>query len=123
MKIRLGFVSNSSSSSFICDVSGHVEAGMDLSMSDAEMVECVNNHTFMEEYICGKIHPDDRVDDWRYEVPENKCPICTMKTISNSDLLNYILKTDNINPAMLRDKIRNEFGTHKAFHGYLHIDK
>lgn len=48
MKIRQGFVSNSSSSSFICDVCNREEAGMDLSLSDIEMSECVNGHTFCD---------------------------------------------------------------------------
>jgi hypothetical protein len=53
MKRRLGFVSNSSSSSFICDVSGHTECGMDMCLSEAEMSQCVNEHTFCNDYkVC-----------------------------------------------------------------------
>lgn len=44
MKIRLGFVSNSSSSSYTCSVCGSTESGMDMNLRDAEMVECVNGH-------------------------------------------------------------------------------
>ena len=51
MKIRQGFVSNSSSSSFVCDISGRVESGWDMSMSDAGMYECVNCHTIDEDYV------------------------------------------------------------------------
>ncbi len=46
MKIRNGFVSNSSSSSFICDVCGTVESGMDASAHDFDMEQCCNGHTF-----------------------------------------------------------------------------
>ena len=46
MKIRNGFVSNSSTSSFICDICGCVEAGMDISLNDCEMVQCKNGHAF-----------------------------------------------------------------------------
>ncbi len=46
MKIRTGFVSNSSSSSFICDVTGEIESGMDMSYTDAEMSCCERGHTF-----------------------------------------------------------------------------
>ena len=42
MKIRNGFVSNSSSSSFICEVCGQDASGYDMSLSDAEMYECIN---------------------------------------------------------------------------------
>lgn len=50
MKIRNGFVSNSSSSSFICEVSGVSESGWDASRKDLGFVVCVNGHTFLEEY-------------------------------------------------------------------------
>jgi hypothetical protein len=42
MKIRSGFVSNSSSSSFVCDVCGENISGMDIGLSDAGMFECMN---------------------------------------------------------------------------------
>lgn len=40
MKVRNGFVSNSSSSSFMCDVCGTTESGWDAGLSDFDMVEC-----------------------------------------------------------------------------------
>jgi hypothetical protein len=43
---RLGFVSNSSSSSFVCGVCGEIETGMDMSASEFDMTECVNGHCF-----------------------------------------------------------------------------
>ena len=46
MKIRTGFVSNSSSSSFVCEICGRSEAGYDMGIEEAEMYECVNGHTF-----------------------------------------------------------------------------
>jgi hypothetical protein len=44
MKERNGFVSNSSSSSFICVVCGEIESGMDAGPYDFDMVECTNSH-------------------------------------------------------------------------------
>lgn len=46
MKYRKDFVTNSSSSSFVCEICGREESGFDLSLSDAEMAECVNEHVF-----------------------------------------------------------------------------
>jgi len=51
MKIRKGYVSNSSSSSFICDISGGIEVGYDLTMEDADMWECENGHTMYDSYV------------------------------------------------------------------------
>jgi hypothetical protein len=51
MKMRLGFVSNSSSSSFVCTVSGEVFSGMDMSISEFDMSRCENNHEFCNEYL------------------------------------------------------------------------
>jgi len=50
MKVRNGFVSNSSSSSFTCDVCGTTESGMDASPSDFDMDTCVNGHTFCNDH-------------------------------------------------------------------------
>lgn len=101
MKTRLCFVSNSSSSSFICDITGAVESGMDISLTDLEMVECVNGHTFCysvggfpevakwaeSDEDCEDYSEDERNTDYGYGLPERLCPICqkepkAMKTIA-----------------------------------------
>ena len=46
MKIRIGFVSNSSSSSFTCGVCETTASGWDLCLEDAGMYECLNGHYF-----------------------------------------------------------------------------
>lgn len=46
MKFRKDFVTNSSSSSYICEICGRNESGYDLCLSDCEMMECVNGHIF-----------------------------------------------------------------------------
>lgn len=50
MKIRKGFVSNSSSSSFICDVCGENVSGMDMGLPDAEMFECTVGHVICDDH-------------------------------------------------------------------------
>lgn len=46
MKFRKDFVTNSSSSSYVCEICGRTESGWDLGLSECEMMECVNGHTF-----------------------------------------------------------------------------
>ena len=64
MKIRNGFVSNSSSSSFVCAVCGREESGMDMSLTDCEMSECVNGHI-----ICN----DELLEDVKIIKTPEKC--------------------------------------------------
>ena len=46
MKFRKDFVTNSSSSSYVCEICGRSESGWDMCLSDCEMMECINGHIF-----------------------------------------------------------------------------
>jgi AraC-like DNA-binding protein len=46
MKFRRDFVTNSSSSSYVCEICGRTESGWDMGLSECEMMQCVNGHTF-----------------------------------------------------------------------------
>lgn len=94
MKIRQGFVSNSSSSSFVCDITGEEVQGMDLDISDAGMYSCEEGHYFSEEFLVGNLPEDEDVD--YYEVPRTNCPICSFIRIAESDMVLYIEKNYNI---------------------------
>lgn len=96
MKKRMGFVSNSSSSSFICDLTGRIESGMDCSLTDIGMVECVKGHTFnyegfseVEAWVATSEEDDDDGaspkeanggyvynSEVNYNMPSKYCPIC-----------------------------------------------
>lgn len=81
MKFRKDFVTNSSSSSYVCEICGRTESGWDLGLSECEMMECVNGHTFCCDEALEKPskkelikmilengwnnHWDDDIDDFR----------------------------------------------------------
>ena len=51
MKYRKDFVTNSSSPSYVCDICGADASGWNMGLTEAEMVECNNGHTFCESHI------------------------------------------------------------------------
>lgn len=114
MKVRKGFVSNSSSSSFLCDVCGEMESGMDACLGDFDMMQCSKGHTFcnshmkkptikemraaLEEYPDEDSINDDSVEE-RYAdlvsdvgCPPSNCPICTLKHVTDEVLIRFLLK-------------------------------
>lgn len=100
-KIRQGFVSNSSSSSFICDVCGRSESGWDISPGEAEMYNCENDHTFCLDEIVKPI-PEKYLDEdspnyneditYNYAIPEEFCPVCTFRVCIEWDMKQYLTK-------------------------------
>jgi len=76
MKYRNGFVTNSNSSSYTCDYCGGVESGWDMSLSEAGMCECENNHTICQDHI-------KNFDDLQY----NKDMI---KTLLESEIKRFV---------------------------------
>ena len=63
MKYRKDFVTNSSSSSYICEICGETAHGMDLSIRDAEMCECVNGHIFCNEHSLERPSKEEMIKD------------------------------------------------------------
>lgn len=121
MKYRTGFVSNSSSTSFTCDITGRTESGYDMGLEEIGMFECQAGHTFDEDCIdlddvrkdlrpeATKIFHNeyakdnefsetfiddivhDLMGDYRYDLPEKFCPICQMKNFTHRDLRRFFI--------------------------------
>lgn len=51
MKYRKDFVTNSSSSSYVCDICGNEVSGWDCSVRDGDMFECMNGHVICDEHM------------------------------------------------------------------------
>ena len=100
MKIRAGFVSNSSSSSYVCQICGRSDSGWDASANDLGFFECVNGHLFCDDEILDhhsdkkeenedEENKDEDSDDY---IPEVGCPICQFQSSSKRDIAAYLLK-------------------------------
>ena len=113
MKVRTGFVSNSSSSSFICSVCGHTESGWDMSIDEANMCECVNNHVLCTDHI------PDLIDTPAYELPAEHCPCCKFAYLDKDDMTTYLLKINNTTREELAKKIRETFSSFDDFDKWL----
>ena len=143
MKIRTGFVSNSSSSSFICDICEKENDYIDNMHLDADVVICENQHRF--HYKCGskvlidKVEPifnkfkeecavgvmdwEDfycKVDETFGMIEEGLCPICSIYKLSEYEMAKYYWKENGREQAAkVHKEIKNKFKTYKAFKQYL----
>jgi hypothetical protein len=90
MKIRNGFVSNSSSSSFICSVCGESETYYD-GLEEAGAIQCEGQwHIFHED--CVKKFDLEFTEDRNYGkcVTRASCPICNLSVLPDSDELTFL---------------------------------
>lgn len=134
MKIRLGFVSNSSSSSFVCSVCGAIESGMDASLSDFGMVRCEYGHDMCESCVPGMDEDSDldtitvdgdehtntvftvySEDEYDMVLRKEKCPICTMDKIEESLEILWLRKKLNMTDEEVSKAIKTEFKTYEDF--------
>jgi len=151
MKLRTMFVSNSSSSSFVCDICNETFNGYDGDYGDIKEVTCEGGHSFCDEHISEKdieryiknrleasdIGKDEKemleeakeensletmMDYYSYELPFELCPICNFKIISDLDLVDYLIKTTGISKIEVFDEIKKENKRRKKIHLFEYIE-
>lgn len=125
MKIRIGFVSNSSSSSFICEICNHTETVYDSSYREAGFAQCINEHVFCEEHLINRSDNDDDIveDDYLGDVyPEKCCPICQFQEYSQSELSQYLLEKYNIARDVVFAEIKAVNKRRKKLYSYEYIE-
>jgi len=117
MITRTGFVSNSSSSSFICAICGGEEAGFEVGLSDFNMIRCENEHIFHEFCLSPEVRK--QIDEWNGEVPATLCPVCNLLAFDQGEILSYIFKSRGINYDTAKDEIKEKFKTYDRFKRWL----
>jgi len=154
MKIRNGFVSNSSSSSFVCDVCHTNVSGMDIGLDDAEMFECVDGHTVCDDHLVGSpinyydleglnakrefclaridstwltknineveseeelniMYDDEIKSEERYNMPIDRCPCCTLESVTDKQILQYLLSEIKTTRDDVTKIMKEKFGNYK----------
>ena len=111
MKIRMGFVSNSSTSSFICNICGEIEADRDCCLSDFDMIECENGHIFHNR--CAKKYSEGELETKESEYGEefvkaSSCPICSLKILTDDMELAFLRKLTNLSREDVLKKLVEE---------------
>ena len=106
MKYRKDFVTNSSSSSYVCEICGRTECGMDMGLSEAGMYECVNGHTFCKDEALEKPSKEEMVkeileNEWnvRHDYRENVDVVTTeeeLRAMDDDELFdNFMVESGN----------------------------
>ncbi len=98
MKIRVGFVSNSSSSSFVCDICGKSEVGFDCDPEELGFERCENEHLICEDEAYGEDLEERHTEnnDYGRVLKEEFCPICLFEVSSKPEIKKYLKKRYNI---------------------------
>jgi hypothetical protein len=116
MKTRLGFVSNSSSSSFVCCVCGEIESERDCSLADMDMNECEHSHVFhnhcVEGYLKRALEPLNDED----QIKEDFCPVCQLLVLTNEDELKWWRNQGTLySQKQILANIKEKYGSYEAF--------
>lgn len=124
MKIRKGFVSNSSGSSFICAICNHSEYVHDMALTEAGFAQCENEHVFCEEHLLDGVTSEDLInDDYIGECyPDKYCPICQFQEYSQPEMAEYLNEKYNISRDEVFSEIKKVNKRRKKLYNYEYIE-
>jgi len=118
MKIRNGFVSNSSSSSFVCEICYLADTVYDGGIGEIGMCECTNGHIICMDHLLFK----DEERDEDNMVPSKACPICQLKEMPDHLFISYVKKRTGITKKDMLKDVRTRFKNWKELINYLTTD-
>ena len=111
MKLREGFVSNSSSTSFVCDICKLAESGWDSGPEELGFCQCANGHIICKDHML--YQTEERDED--YNFPKEACPICQFKELPDYMIAIYLRARLKIGKEDILNDIKNTFGTYDKF--------
>ena len=119
MKIRDGFVSNSSSSSFVCEICHAAQEISDsCAIEEVGFCECKNNHVICTEHLLDKNYIRDEDDDF---TSSDVCPICQLKILPQWMFELYIKKRMKITPEIILKDVKSKFKNYNELKKYLGV--
>lgn len=118
MKIRAGFVSNSSSSSFICDVCGEEVSGMDMCFSETDLLKCTNDHLLCAEHKLGAEDAEEDEDLEYNHINAKNCPVCQLQALKKEEAFRYLLKRAGLTPTTLLAEVQEKFSNFEEYEAY-----
>ena len=75
--------------------------------------EIIDEDGYWEEYF------EEVFEDYTYEAPAERCPICQFTEISNKEAIKYMFKKNNITKEEIMEEMRNTFSNYKELKEYL----
>lgn len=115
MKTRQGFVSNSSSSSFVCRVCGNSEAYYD-GLSEIDACRCQNDHTICNSH---RLPDAEGTSHDTYEVPVTQCPICTLSAVDQANEAAFLRKVLGWSEQEVLTQIKVRCTDYKGFEAFV----